>query len=234
MTESQIVKSLRAQGAHDGRAASSRIDRVESMVRRMAATVVKTVGPDQVLRNAGSREEALAVLEAAGLDTGPIVARWNAEQAAREAAVPKQVTTHFDSERNDPRHDPRVVDAIMRGASDAELRQITKQVVAEYRHRITREAAQASHRRNYMWTDARTGRPVYGDQVPVPLGASTDPHTGTPVQKTLSTNTAVPELGSEPVPAPDMSDVRVMATACTEHAGQPGDRYCSVCGRPRP
>jgi hypothetical protein len=230
-----MITKLRRQGAADGRAASSRIDRVEAVVTWMATTMVKALGgPDQVLRNVGNREDALEVLRAAGIDTGPVVARWDAEQREREGKVPKQVTTHYDDLVNDLRHDPRVTSAIMAGAGNNELRQIISQVSAEYAARIKAEAAEADRRTNFMWTDAKTGRPVYGDAVAVPLGAPIDPFTGAPHQKTLAVNESVPPLGSEPISAPDMRDVRVVATTCTEHAGAAGDRYCATCGRPRP
>jgi hypothetical protein len=239
MSEPPVIKALRRAGAHDGHAASSRIDRVESMVSWMATTMVKALGPDALLENLG-REQALAVLELAGQDTARITARWDAERAEREGRAPKQVSvkhTHPDEAGTDWRHDRRVLDATT--LPDAEYQRVRREVQAEYKQRARQQAEQAEASpvgSNFMWYDSRTGKPVYGDRVAVPLGAPTDPYTGAPAHKTLTVNESVPPLGSEPVPPVSMSDVRAVPTVqpCIEHPGRPGERPCTVCGKPRP
>lgn len=228
---SQLVRDLRRQGAADGRSASVRIDRVEAMVARMATTVVRAFGADELRQRLGA-EDALDLLAAAGEDTDRIRDRWDAERKAQEAAAPRQVSVVLDEGYGgDPAHDLRVTDAIMRGASNAELRQITSQVQAEYAERA-RQAAQKDSL-NFMWTDSR-GQRRYGDRVAA-LGVSADPRTGAPLQRS-AVNQSVPELGSEPVGPVSMSDVRQVSGVqpCIEHPGQPGERHCTVCGRPRP
>jgi hypothetical protein len=193
--------------------------------------LVRAFGPDELRERLGP-ELALELLEGAGEETARIQARWDAERQRQESTT-RQVTTTYNSLADDPRHDPRVTDAIMAGASDAELRRITQEVVAEYGARIELEAAVASRRRDLMWTDAATGRPVVAGEVPLPIGAAHDPYTGNPVQKTLTVNESVPELGSEVVPPPYMGDIREAAPVvqpCTSHLGQPGDRYCREGG----
>jgi hypothetical protein len=64
-------------------------------------------------------------------------------------------------------HDQRVTDAILAGASSQTLRQIMATVTAEYRERITAEAAAAQRRADILWID-RAGRPVTGNTVPLP------------------------------------------------------------------
>jgi hypothetical protein len=226
----EMLRSMRRQGANDGRAASTRIDRLEQVIRRQCITLAKAIGPDQ-LRDRLGAELALQVLEDAGADTTRISERWASERSEREGSAPKQVSTTRNDLDADPRHDERVTAAIMRGASGDELSRILKQVTAEYRERITREAAEGTNRVNFMWIDSRTGRPQYGNSTPVGLGVATD-HDGNPRQRSL-VNGSVPELGSEPVGEVSMADVRPVDMTCSEHSGQPGDRYCSVCGRPR-
>jgi hypothetical protein len=119
----------------------------------------------------------------------------------------------------------------MRGVSGDELSKIINKVTAEYRERITRQHAEATNRVNFMWVDSRTGKPQYGNSTPVPIGVASDLD-GNPRQRS-AVNGSVPPLGSEPVSPPSMADVRVVDMTCTEHPGLPGDRYCSVCGRPR-
>jgi hypothetical protein len=191
---------------------------------------------NRVVRRDGLRkrlgdELALELLASTGENTAQIKAKWQAERQRQESTT-RQVTTHYGDLDDDPRHDPRVTDAIMRGASNDELRQIISQVTAEYAHRIKAEAAQAARRKDFMWVNQH-GVPQYAGEVPLPLGAAHGPD-GSPVQKTLSVDKSVPPLGSESITAPYMGDVRVVATTCTEHAGQAGDRYCSTCGRLRP
>jgi hypothetical protein len=142
------------------------------------------------------------------------------------------VTTRLNDLDNDPRHDERVTDAIMRGASGDELSKILKQVTAEYAERIKRESAEATARGNFMWIDSRTGKPQYGNRVAVPLGVASD-HNGNPRQRS-QVNGAVAPLGSEPVGPTPMSDVRPVVMTCDGHDPSPGQRYCPSCGKARP
>ena len=227
-----LVRSLRKQGAADGRAASSRIDTVEEMVKRMLLVQATCLGTDR-LRDSLGREAALEYLAYAGVaDTSRIAARWDEEQAEREGRAPKQVTTTRNDLDDDPRHDERVTAAIMRGAGTDELRRILGQVTAEYRERVTREAAEATDRTNFMWIDSRTGQPQYGNRVAVPLGVASD-HDGNPRQRS-QVNGSVAPLGSEPVGEVSMSDVRPVAMTCSEHDPREGQRYCPHCGKARP
>src|SRR6266480_742394 len=127
----ETLRSLRSQGAHDGRSASSRIDKVEAQNRAVLEVVVKAFGPD-ALRGKLGDERALAVLEAVGYQgRDQIRVRWAGERQQRERAVAQQIVTR-DGYHGDPRHDQRVVDAVMRGASNEELRQILATVRSEY------------------------------------------------------------------------------------------------------
>src|SRR5205823_7979520 len=100
------LRSLRRQGAADGRAASSRIDRVEQVVRRQAIVLAKALGPD-LLRDRLGPELALEVLGDAGADTTKIAARWDAEAGDREDRAPKQASTRYTTpDEGDWRYDP--------------------------------------------------------------------------------------------------------------------------------
>ena len=231
MTSGEVLRSMRKQGAADGRAALTRIDRLEQVIRRQCITLAKAIGPDQ-LRDRLGAELALEVLEDAGADVTRISERWASERSEREGRAPKQVTTTRNDLDDDPRHDERVTDAIMRGVSGDELSKIINKVTAEYRERITREHAEATNRVNFMWVDSRTGKPQYGNSTPVPIGVASD-HDGNPAPAERGEWLRAASWAASPLAPPSMADVRPVDMTCTEHPGQPGDRYCSVCGRPR-
>ena len=72
-SSSEGLRSIRSQAAHDGRAASQRIDRVEAQQRWALEVVAEALGPD-ALRVKLGQERALAFLVAAG---------WDAHKLAR-------------------------------------------------------------------------------------------------------------------------------------------------------
>jgi hypothetical protein len=225
----ELVRNLRAQGAHDGRSASVRIDRVEAQNRAVLEVLVQAFGQDALRAKLGD-ERALAVLEAAHYEgRDQIRAKWAAERQERERAVAQQSVIHngFDG---DPAHDERVTSAIMAGASREAVRQILGQV-AEYAGRARAEAAAASRRDNFMWKD-QSGRERLGNAVPAQLGVATD-YTGNPRQRTVVHND-VAELASEPVTPPDMGDVREVVRTCSGHEPRPGEKFCPACGKARP
>jgi hypothetical protein len=86
-----------------------------------------------------------------------------------------------------------VVQAIVKGATDAELNTVRQQVAAEYRAQAAER--QARRQSAVMW-HTRDGIPVV-DGAPAVLGASYGP-SGAPVQRSV-VNPDVPELGSERV-----------------------------------
>lgn len=236
--ESPIVAKLRAQGAHDGRSAGVRIDKVEAAVGRQDKLLVALAGgPDGVRAKLGDDERALAVLASAGYENlDPLRQRWAEERRQRERAA-QQVTVRYSGDELEPDQDQRVLDAIARDASDAELfGKIIPAVRKEYADRARAEASRREDVADFMWTDQR-GRAVFGNRTPVPVGVSTDPATGQPRQRTLVVNHAVPELGSEEVPPPDMRDIAAMeemSRVCREHVPRQGEKFCPSCGKRRP
>jgi hypothetical protein len=234
-SSSEGLRSIRSQAAHDGRAASQRIDRVEAQQRWALEVVAEALGPD-ALRVKLGQERALAFLVAAGWDAHKVDQtrdRWEVDRRERERSVSQQTMRSYSGNgfEGDPRHDERITEAVMRGASNEELRQIMRQVGAEYRQEATRKASEAQRSRDVLWT-GRDGRPVLAS-APAPLGVSSDPRTGNPRQRSV-VRRSVPEPGSEPVGETPMGDVRPVATVCTAHVARAGDKFCPVCGKPRP
>jgi hypothetical protein len=232
----EITRSIRSAGAHDGRAASQRIDKVEAQQRWALEVVAEALGADTLKLKLG-HERALAFLEAAGWSAHKVEqigAKWEADRRERERSVSQQTIRSYGSNggyQGDPMHDERVVSAVMRGAPAAELHQIAGTVTREYREQAAEAARQAARTQNVLW-QGRDG-PVVGNQVSVPLGVASDPRTGNPRQVSV-VHRGVAELGSEPVGATPMGDVRPVSMTCTAHPGKQGDRYCAVCGKPRP
>lgn len=224
MPSSPAVRALRSAAAYDGRSASARIDRVEAVLRAQSQMLVKSLGTD-ALRDRLGEEEALFVIEAAGMDPAPLRGKWDRDRRERERASGQVSTKTGEGYEGDPRHDPRVTAAIMAGASSEALGRITAQVTAEYQARAEREARSAVHK-DFMWIESRDGKPRYGGGTGQPLGVRQDA-AGNP-QQWSTTNTAVPALGSEEVGPPDMSDFRPRVPC--SHSSRPDGKYCPDCG----
>jgi hypothetical protein len=227
--------AVRSQGAHDGRAASQRIDRVEAQQRWALEVVAEALGPDALRVKLGP-ERALEFLRGAGWDAHRVEQirdKWEADRRERERSVSQQTVRRYgDGFEGDPAHDPRITDAIMAGVSGDQLRAVTREVGAEYREAARSREAAAARTRDVLWTD-RTGRPVVASSTAVPLGVPADPHGGGPRQRS-TVHRLVAELGSEVVGAPRMDDVRPVPVLCTAHPARQGDKYCPQCGKPRP
>jgi hypothetical protein len=218
-----LVRDARSQSAADGRAASQRIDRVEQQTRTVLETVVAALGADGLRAKLGE-DRALEMLEAAGYQhTDAIRAKWQQDARERSRSVSQTTVRSYNGGyEGDPAHDQRITDAIMAGASGGELRQIMAVVAREYGEQAARKAAEAQRRADVLWID-RSGKPVVANSTHVPLGVGADPYTGRPAQQSI-VHRGVAALGSEPVGETPMSDVRPVATTCTEHSGHEGDR----------
>jgi len=102
--------------------------------RRDAAwmQVMGAGGPDAVLalaRQHGDPGRAVRLLQEGGFDVAGITSRWRAD-GLRQASAGQSATAGLWA--SSPDHDSRVVQALLRGASDAELSTIRQQVKAEY------------------------------------------------------------------------------------------------------
>jgi hypothetical protein len=232
---SEGMRSIRSAAAHDGRAASARIDRVEAQQRWALQVVAEALGPE-ALRGKLGQERALEFLRVAGWDAHRVEQigdQWEQDRRERERSVSQQTVRRYgDGYEGDPAHDQRITDAIMAGVSGEQLRQVMITVGQDYRQEAARKAEAQRRTQDVLW-QGRDGRPVVASSTAVPLGISADPHGGGPRQRS-TTHRSVPELGSEPVGETPMGDVRPVPVICTEHVARQGDKFCPVCGKPRP
>lgn len=115
-----------SEAAEDARA-------VGRMLGYVAAFVTGLPVPDAlaaVARSAGAtgQSDALRVLAMAGYSATAQARAWQ-----EQAPAQRQAPAHGGPWGNSPDHDPRVVEAIRRGAPDAEVASLRASVAAEYR-----------------------------------------------------------------------------------------------------
>jgi hypothetical protein len=169
--------------AEEARAITRRIRRrTARAVVAMAAGECRRTGqavPDLLRARLGA-DDADAILADAGVTAPPAVPRGPAQVKSSPWA-------------GSPDHDPRVVQALVHGASDAELAKIRAGVAAEYAGRALER--QAQRQSAVMWR-TRDGTPVT-DGGPAVLGASYGP-SGAPVQRS-AVHGDVPGPGSEEI-----------------------------------
>jgi hypothetical protein len=161
-------------------------------VCRIAASALRMPAPDALAvygaqAGDGSRDDALLVLRAAGLDPDGMAQRW-----AEELPVQRQSSSRAgDIWADDPAHDERVIAALRDGRSMAEVADIAAEVAAQRRRAKEDQraaAAEAGRDPSVLWV-TREGRAVRDDGVTTPL-----------VPQRSVVRRDVPELGSEPVP----------------------------------
>jgi hypothetical protein len=137
----------------------------------------------------GGREDALRCLRAAGYPPEPVAQRWAEEAPLRQQSS----TVAGDLYANDPAHDPRVTEALLAGASMAEVGDLIAEVRAE-RQQAGQEAraaaAAAGVDPGVLWV-TREGAVLRDGGAVTPL-----------VPQRSVVRKDVPELGSEPVPPP--------------------------------
>ena len=246
MTSPERVDHLRGSAAQAHQRRLSERAELEADLKAIADAVFCFTSAD-ALRNKIGRASVLRIARLAGRDPAALRDQWSED----DKRVQQQSTLRTgEGYEGDPAHDSRVVAEIMSGASAGKV----NSTLAAVRREFAQEAAERHKAANGTrrpqpgvvtegMGQAELFRALEGAQghhdLPAPgWGASQDPVTGAPVQRS-AVNHAVPELGSEDVGPVPMSDVRTVVTPdrsgfCTEHAGPAGDRFCSVCGRPRP
>ena len=175
-------------------AAREDIEALARVVCRMAARGLMMPAPDALAvlgaqGGPGGREDALRCLRAAGYPPEPQAQRW-----AKEAPLRQQSGTVAGSlYAEDPSHDPRVTEALLAGASMAEVADLVAEVRAE-RQQAQQDAraaaAAAGHDPGVLWV-TREGGVVRDGGAVTPL-----------VPQRSVVRKDVPELGSEPVPPP--------------------------------
>ena len=175
-------------------AAREDIEALARVVCRMAARGLMMPAPDAlaVLGAQGGprgREDALRCLRAAGYPPEPQAQRW-----AEEAPLRQQSGTVAGSlYAEDPSHDPRVTEALLAGASMAEVSDLIAEVRAERQQaeQEARAAAQAAgHDPGVLWV-TREGAVLRDGGAVTPL-----------VRQRSVVRQSVEPLGSEPVPPP--------------------------------
>jgi hypothetical protein len=154
-----------------------------------AARLTGLPGPDALRAlfaplGAEGAVSALTVLRVAGHDAGAQAAAWRAQRPASQSRTAAMWASS-------PDHDPRVMEAVARGATDAEISAVRAQVAAEYADRAAER--QARSQRSVMWR-TRSGEAVADGSGA--MGVSLDDY-GAPHQRSL-VHRDVPELGSEP------------------------------------
>jgi len=136
-------------------------------------------GPDALRARLGA-EDALAICRGAGMDVAAIEARWSAAAPARPARQRREA----DIFAADPAHDPRVVNAQVRGG---DVRAALREVATDVSNPVRAEKASiaidylASGRVSVAealdQASVDTARKAYERQggMPVPLGVSAGP-----------------------------------------------------------
>jgi hypothetical protein len=128
------------------------------------------------------------VLDAAGVHAAGPADSWGAE-AGRQASSQSAVKAMFAAS---PEHDPRVTQAILAGASDAEVSRLLAEVVQEYGERqAERKARQVP---GVLW-NTRSGPLMESGWAPVGVSLGPD---GAPRQRSV-THADVAPLGAEEV-----------------------------------
>ena len=181
--------------------------RTARAVVAMAAAEARRTGqavPDLLRARLGA-EDAEHILADAGVAAPPAAPRAPVQSAGQSATAGLWASS--------PDHDPRVVQALVRGAGDGELSTIRAEVAAEYASRAAER--QARQQSNVLW---RTGRgELLTDGSPAVLGASYGP-SGAPVQ-TSRADSSVQALGTGTEAAEDQMRRRDQLLTAIERTG---------------
>lgn len=231
------------------------IEQRDADLQAFGAALFALSSPDQ-LRNLVGRENVLRLAAYAGIDPSGMQAGWDEQD--RKVHQQASIKTG-ESWQEAVDHDPRVVAAmglepdgqggviqVGPGKSTAEITRISKQVAAEHAERA-RERERAADRPRQpspggitasgsladAWRSVEGFEPPRETLPPPPIGVRQDPATGVPLQQSY-VDRSVAELGAEKIGPTPMSDVRQVVITCTQHAGDPSDKFCGVCGRARP
>lgn len=230
------------------------IEQRDADLQAFGAALFALSSPDQ-LRNLVGRENVLRLAAYAGIDPAGMLAGWDEQ----DRKMQRQSSTKTGEDWRDAvDHDPRVLAAmglepdgnggviqVGPGKSTAEISRISKQVAAEHAERA-RERERAADRPRQpspggitatgsladAWRSVEGFQPPRETLPPPPIGVRQGPR-GEPVQQSY-VDRSVAELGAEKIGATPMSDVRQVVITCTQHPGDPSERFCPVCGKARP
>lgn len=195
-----------------------------AVARTLIAVCARLLGPPgpDALRAVVGRADALALLRLAGLDTERIAGTWAESEPAVRQVSKASPGMGYD---RDPLHHPAVVEAILRGATGAEINRLIDVAVAELA-----EAAQVGPPGSY---------PEPTDTGVAGVNYTRIGNQKVPVQRSDRTPEQMQQWWlADPAHSPDAlaraaareRPVTGFVTVCA-HSGQPG-KFCGRCGAP--
>jgi hypothetical protein len=247
----QSGRRLSGAAADSARRATERRAHAEEHLgefQAFAQLMVELVGIDTIRARLG-RDKALRLIRLAGGDAERIGANWAAAEPVRRQLSKARPSEGYD---RDPRHDPRVVKAILSGAPTAEINRLIGEVTDElltnplptvgppgtYRDQPADTAipgvsyaevggVRVPVQRSTTfrdWSEFPDHQPGFEERVSPGVGGA-----GMPITGLAPPPAPVMASAMTPVPEPDSSQ-ESMSAGCQHEGIPPGAKFCPRCG----